>query len=501
MMPAFHSRTPSMSRSSDKSSPSAVLRPWLVLLLFILLLRLLTLPLLPLTDHTEARYAEIARLMVQTADWISPHITPSEVFWAKPPLSTWGQALSMTAFGVSEWSGRLPAVLWSVMGILALAWMLDGVFTRLQILAAQVLLALCPLFFISAGAVMTDATLGAAVIFVQAAWWRVLGAQGAARQRAARWLAFGMALALLTKGPAAAVLALLPVFMHAAWRKHWLEVRAVAADPWVWLICLGAALPWYVMAELKTPGFVEYFVLGEHVMRFLQPGWKGDRYGFAHAQPLGMIWLFTLVAALPAVLILLLRLPYLRLKQGRGAITAQLQQGSQASLEAERKTDLACYALCIALAPLLLFSAARNLIFTYAMTALPGLVILAIAVLPGAWLSRRASYLSFSALALLYAWAFVFKLPQVTRANSDLPLIEAFRQACPAQDCKLSYASKPNYSAYFYTSGQLYAGMPGTEGRPAFKVLRVDRQSTLRATALACNKDRCLLPDDGSESK
>ncbi|MEJ6004233.1 phospholipid carrier-dependent glycosyltransferase [Paucibacter sp. AS339] len=475
-------------------------------MLLILLLRLLTLPLLPLTDHTEARYAEIARLMVQTGDWISPHITPDEVFWAKPPLSTWMQALSMTVFGVSEWAGRLPAVLWSVFGLLAFGWMLSGVLSRLQILAAQALLALCPLFFISAGAVMTDATLGAAVMFVQAAWWRVLCSGGAARRSAGRWLAVGMAMALLTKGPAAAVLALLPVFMHAAWRKHWPEIRAVAGDPWVWLICLGGALPWYVMAELKTPGFVEYFVLGEHVMRFLQPGWKGDRYGFAHAQPLGMIWLFTLVAALPAVLLLLIRLPYLRMRQGRGAVMAQFQRGGMAASEgddsaAARRLDLACYALCIALAPLLLFSAARNLIFTYAMTALPGLVILAIAALPEAWLRRRGSWLTVLALALLYAWAFVFKLPQISRANSDLPMIEAYKLACPQQDCRLSYASKPNYSAYFYTAGGLYAGMPGSRERPAFKVLRVDRQSALRATALACNKDQCLLPDDGQESK
>ncbi|MCV2358111.1 phospholipid carrier-dependent glycosyltransferase [Paucibacter sp. TC2R-5] len=464
-------------------------RVWYGLLALILLLRLLTLASLPLTDHTEARYAEIARLMLQLQDWISPHITPTEVFWAKPPLSTWSQALSMTVFGVSPWAARLPAVLWSCAALGAAGWMLKGSLSRLQTLVVLVALALSPLFFIAAGAVMTDATLAATTLFVQAAWWRVLRSHSAPeRLRLARWLGFGAGLALLTKGPAAVVLTLLPIFMHAAWRRHWPAIRAVASDVWVWLICLGVALPWYVAAELKTPGFMEYFVLGEHVMRFMQPGWSGDRYGFAHAQPLGIIWPYTFVAALPAALILLLRLPYLRIRQGAGALRAQFHQ-------TDGGVDLACYALCIALAPLLLFSAASNLIWTYAMTALPGLAILAVMACPQAWFERTISWGLGLALLLLYAWAFVFKLPQEAAKHSDQSLIAAYEQACGSQSCRLSYMSKPDYSAYFYTAGRLYAGMPGQASAPAFKVIHLAKDDPLRSDALACNRDQCLLRD------
>ena len=111
--------------SSARDIPSSI-RPWLWLLAAILLLRLASLATIPLTDHTEARYAEIARLMLQMGDWISPHVTPTEVFWAKPPLSTWGQALTMAVFGVSEWAARLPAVGWAVLTLWALAWMLKA---------------------------------------------------------------------------------------------------------------------------------------------------------------------------------------------------------------------------------------------------------------------------------------------------------------------------------------------------------------------------------------
>lgn len=472
-----------MSSPTDSALSS---RPWLWLLAAILLLRLASLAAIPLTDHTEARYAEIARLMVQMGDWISPHVTPTEVFWAKPPLSTWGQALTMEVFGVSEWAARLPALGWAALTLWALAWMLKTALSRLQILVALVLLALSPLFFISAGAAMTDATLAACVMAVQAAWWRVVNADGQARRNAGRFLGFAMALALLTKGPAAAVLALLPVFMHAAWRHHGRPMKAVLRDPWVWVICLGLSLPWYIVAELKTPGFINYFVLGEHVMRFLQPGWKGDRYGFAHAQPLGIIWPYVALAGLPSVLVLLFGLTMLRLRQGAGAVMARFKGAD---------SDLAVYALCIALAPLLIFSFARNLIWTYAMTALPGLAILAVCALPEQAWRKRLAIGALAVLTAVYAWAFFFKLPSLGDQHSEKPLIAAFERACGGQDCKLSYSAKPPYSAYFYTAGRLYEGMPGVPGAPAFTVASRAKNTPAPADALACNKEQCLRPD------
>ena len=456
--------------------------PWLWLLALILLLRLASLAAIPLTDHTEARYAEIARLMVQMGDWISPHITPTEVFWAKPPLATWGQALTMAIFGVSECAARLPAVGWSALTLWALAWMLKASLSRRQILVALVLLAMSPLFFISAGAAMTDATLAACVMAVQAAWWRVIQSQGKARLQAGRFLGLAMALALLTKGPAAALLALLPVFMHAAWRHHGTPMKAVLRDPWVWLLCLGVSLPWYIVAELKTPGFISYFVLGEHLMRFVQPGWTGDRYGFAHAQPLGIIWPYTALAGLPSVLVLM-SLLVLRWRGGTGAVMARYRASG---------TDLAIYALCIALAPLLIFSLARNLIWTYAMTALPGLAILAACALPEPSWRARWAIGSVATLIAIYTWALFFKLPTLGAAHSEKPLIVAFERACGGLDCKLIYSARPPYSAYFYTGGRLYKGISGAPGAPAFTIAPWPKNLSAPHDALACNNEHCL---------
>ena len=63
---------------------------------------------LPLMDKTEARYGEIARLMAETGEWVVLQIDYGVPFWAKPPLSTWASALSISLFGAHEFFVRLP---------------------------------------------------------------------------------------------------------------------------------------------------------------------------------------------------------------------------------------------------------------------------------------------------------------------------------------------------------------------------------------------------------
>ena len=63
-----------------------------------------------LIDETEPIFAETARQMVKTGDWITPYFN-GETRFDKPPLIYWLIAISYHLFGINEWSVRLPSAI------------------------------------------------------------------------------------------------------------------------------------------------------------------------------------------------------------------------------------------------------------------------------------------------------------------------------------------------------------------------------------------------------
>src|SRR5690349_14899727 len=167
-------------------------------------LRLLLLGAYPVTDTTEARYAEIAREMVATGNWITPQIDPGVPFWGKPPLSTWITAMSLATFGVTAFAARLPHFILSVI----ICWLVLAFARRerdsIQGWLSVLILATTPVFFISSGAVMTEAALVLGTTLAMACFWRsVNAAQPSIADRYGFFIA--LAVGLLAKGPVALV--------------------------------------------------------------------------------------------------------------------------------------------------------------------------------------------------------------------------------------------------------------------------------------------------------
>ncbi|HQZ42663.1 MAG TPA: glycosyltransferase family 39 protein, partial [Flavobacteriales bacterium] len=72
-----------------------------------------------LFDWDEINFAEIAREMLVTGDWLQPRIDYLP-FHEKPPLFIWFQAISMSVFGVNEFAARLPNAICGIVTLLVL---------------------------------------------------------------------------------------------------------------------------------------------------------------------------------------------------------------------------------------------------------------------------------------------------------------------------------------------------------------------------------------------
>ena len=325
--------------------------------------RLLTLGAYPLMDSTESRYAEIARKMLETGDWVMPQFDYGVPFWGKPPLSTWLSAAAMAVFGVNEFAARLPSLL-LLLGcgalVHALAARRGGSDQGLWTLAP---FAATGMVFVAAGAVMTDPALAFGTTLSMAAFWAAVNGPASARRVSGMAFFVGLAVGLLAKGPVAAVLTLVPIGVWMLWTRQW---RAVwSALPWLTGTVLAAVLvvPWYWAAERAAPGFLDYFLAGEHWKRFVEPGWKGDLYGAAHARPRGMIWLFWIVAALP------------------WSVTAVVWLARAATRRRDELSRLVAdpwrlYLVLWATTPMLFFTVSGNVLATYVLPGLPAFALL-----------------------------------------------------------------------------------------------------------------------------
>jgi hypothetical protein len=72
-----------------------------------------------LFDWDEINFAEIAREMVVTGDYLRPQIN-YQIFTEKPPMFMWMQALSMNIFGMNEYASRFPNTIAGLITLLLL---------------------------------------------------------------------------------------------------------------------------------------------------------------------------------------------------------------------------------------------------------------------------------------------------------------------------------------------------------------------------------------------
>jgi 4-amino-4-deoxy-L-arabinose transferase-like glycosyltransferase len=266
-----------------------------------LLAALALLPLLghkPLTDWDEAIYAEVSREMLHSS-WLVPHWN-YQLWLEKPPLMLWVTAIFFKLFGVTEFWARAASALSGVaiVGLLH-GWLIRSRDTLAAWLSTAILLATFGFLhachtgemdvLLSLGCIL--AILGLAQIdkIDLDGWWFF-------------WI--GFAIAAMTKGAAAVVLAIAAIVLAAI--QRWRTDRLRAPFYLGLILFLALVLPWHLaMFHLFGRQFLnQYF--GFHVLAratrqiegHTTPWWFYFKVLLVSAPPFSLLYPFALADGL-----------------------------------------------------------------------------------------------------------------------------------------------------------------------------------------------------------
>jgi 4-amino-4-deoxy-L-arabinose transferase-like glycosyltransferase len=244
-----------------------------------------------LWEPDEARYAEIAREMIVSHDYVLPHLNYVP-YVEKPPLLYWLTAAHFRILGETEFAARLISARSAVLGVLVTMLFTMRVFDRRRAMLASAILATSPLYAVMAQVLTTDMLLASLITIAIFAFY-LHWSEG----RRWRWLMYGaMGLAALAKGPVGVVLPILVALIFLWWNRDlWGGLRKLGLPSGL-LLTTAITAPWFAAVAMRQPGFVQFYFIGEHLRRFIEPR-------FSHGAPIYFYVPVLLVGMVPWTLL------------------------------------------------------------------------------------------------------------------------------------------------------------------------------------------------------
>ncbi len=199
-----------------------------------------------LFDWDEINFAESAREMIVTGDYLTVSIN-FKPFWEKPPLFIWLQVLSLKAFGINEFAARLPNALCGILTLLFLYRLgrkiIDRSFGFLWMLvyAGSIL----PFFYFKSGIIDPWFNL---FIFSGIVSFILFRDSEKPTQRWGRLLASAalIGLAVLTKGPVAVLIFGLVIITYWILNKFRLKINALEILGYLFVLILVGGM-WFLI--------------------------------------------------------------------------------------------------------------------------------------------------------------------------------------------------------------------------------------------------------------
>lgn len=271
-----------------------------------------------LMDDVDSVQGQIAFNMIDSGDWVTPHLD-GIAYMEKPPLKYWMMAAAFKIFGVRDWASRLP-----VSGSAAImCWLVFLIgrwaFSERAGAYAGVALATCLGLFLFTRFQIPDAIITTTIAL---AMWAFLRALDEREQHPTLWsmIAFAsVGTGLLVKGligavfPTAAAVVFLLITGDAFKRETWRRLRVVRGV----LLALAIAAPWHIVATIQNPpyfdvtmrsepgqyrGFFWFYFFNEHILRFMNLRYPRDYNTVPRALfwTLHLAWFFPWSVYLPA---------------------------------------------------------------------------------------------------------------------------------------------------------------------------------------------------------
>jgi len=224
-----------------------------------------------LVPSDEGRYAEMAREMLTTQDWVTLRYNGYKYF-EKPPLQTWMTALSFAGFGIGDWQARLWPALTGFLTVLCVGYTGARVFNPAAGFFAAVALAASPYWNLMGHFNVLDMGLAAtATLSLCALMLAQRPGLNAGAVRAWMWLCWlGMGLAVLSKGLIGIAIPGAVLVIYSLVARDWALWRRLYLVSGL-LIFLAVTTPWFILVQMRNPEFFDFFFINEHFRRFLRP--------------------------------------------------------------------------------------------------------------------------------------------------------------------------------------------------------------------------------------
>jgi 4-amino-4-deoxy-L-arabinose transferase-like glycosyltransferase len=201
-----------------------------------------------LFDWDEINFAESAREMISSQDYLTVRINYIP-FWEKPPLFIWMQVLSMKAFGINEFAARFPNAICGIITLLLLfrigSKLVDNRFglTWVAMYGGSVL----PFLYFKSGIIDPWFNL---FIFLGVTCFYRFTVSDTKRNLNISGSAVFIGLAILTKGPVALLVFILTGFFFLIWKKFKLKIRITEVLLFLFLLAFVGGF-WFILQIAK----------------------------------------------------------------------------------------------------------------------------------------------------------------------------------------------------------------------------------------------------------